>query len=145
MKVLFVAGFAPIAPDPAASRRLYQDALGLPLEIVGGGPDGPDAYVATERLDGVKHFGIWPLSAAAEACFGTSAWPADIPVPSGSLEFDVDDVDAAAAELEAAGYRLLVRPKTEDWGQKVARLLSPEGLLVGITETPWLREHGSLD
>lgn len=24
----------------------------------------------TERLEGVKHFGLWPLTAADEACFG---------------------------------------------------------------------------
>ena len=30
----------------------------------------------------------------------------------------------------------------EEWGQTVARLLSPEGLLVGVTVTPWMREGG---
>ena len=26
------------------------------------------------------------------------------------------------------------------WGQTVTRLLSPEGLLTGVTFTPWLRD-----
>ena len=38
------------------------------------------------------------------------------------------------------GYKLLVRNQTEPWGQVVSRLISPEGLLVGITMTPWLRK-----
>jgi hypothetical protein len=29
--------------------------------------------------------------------------------------------------------------RTEPWGQTVSRLLSPEGLLIGITFTPWMR------
>ena len=32
MNIEFLASVAPIAPDPPASRRLYVDALGLPLE-----------------------------------------------------------------------------------------------------------------
>ncbi len=30
---------------------------------------------------GSKHFDLWPLSKAAEACFGTAQWPADRVVP----------------------------------------------------------------
>ena len=132
MQVKFVAGFSPIVPDPAASLAFYRDALGLPL------PD--DDYPSTEALAGVKHFGLWSLAGAAESCFGTSTWPADLPVPQAALEFDVADAAAvatAASELEGKGYRLLVGPKTEPWGQTVVRLLSPEGLLVGVTHTPW--------
>ena len=29
--------------------------------------------------------------------------------------------------------------RKEPWGQTVTRLLSPEGILIGITLTPWLR------
>ncbi len=137
MRIRFVAGFAPIVRNLDESRRLYRDALGLPL-------DDSD-YPHTDQIAGLKHFGLWSLAGAAESCFGTSAWPVDLPVPQGSLEFDVEDaaaVAAAAEELTAMGYRLLVGPKTEPWGQTVARLLSPEGLLVGITFTPWLHDAG---
>jgi catechol 2,3-dioxygenase-like lactoylglutathione lyase family enzyme len=132
MKVLFVSSFSPIIRDVPASHRLYREALGLPL---GGEGD----YVFTEELDGVKHFGLWPLSEAAQACFGTPNWPADVPVPQASVEFDVDDVPGAAAELTAQGYRLLHDARTEPWGQAIARLLSPEGLIVGVSRTPWMR------
>jgi hypothetical protein len=43
-----------------------------------------------------------------------------------------------AAELEAAGHRLLHGARTEPWGQTVARLQSPEGLVVGLSFAPWL-------
>jgi hypothetical protein len=62
-------------------------------------------------------------------------------VPQGWIEFDVDDVAAATAELEAGGYQVLVSNKVEPWGQTVTRLLGPEGLLVGITHTPSLRNQ----
>jgi catechol 2,3-dioxygenase-like lactoylglutathione lyase family enzyme len=134
MRVLFVAGFGPIVRDMDASLRFYRETIGMPLE------EGSD--VSTEKVDGVKHFGLWPLADAAESCFGTRDWPSNVAAPQGWVEFDVEDVAAAAAELQAKGYRLLVPPKTEPWGQTVARLLSPEGLLVGVTITPWMREGG---
>ena len=83
---------------------------------------------------------LWPLAHAAQCVFGTPSWPADIPIPQAWLEFDVEDIEAATAELEAKGFRMLVKNRTEPWGQSVSRFLSPEGLLVGVTVTPWMRE-----
>ncbi len=134
MKVSFVAGFGPIVRDMGTSREFYQSALALPLE-------GDDGYMHTAGLDGVKHFALWPLSAAAESCFGVGEWPEDLPVPQGWIEFDVEDMRAATGELEARGYRILVANREEEWGQTVTRLLGPEGLLVGITYTPFLRHE----
>lgn len=133
MKVLFVTGFGPIVQDREASRRLYANDLGIHLDA------DADGYLHTEGLDGVKAFALWPLSQAAESCFGSSEWPAHIPVPQAWLEFDVDDVEAATAELRAKGYTLLVSARVEPWGQTVTRLLAPEGILVGITYTPLMR------
>ena len=93
-------------------------------------------YRFTHKLEGTKHFGLWPLSEAANACFGTTEWPADIPVPQASIEFEVPDVAAAAAELTAKGCRLIHDARTEPWGQITARLLSPDGLLVAVCYTP---------
>ena len=134
MDVLFVAGFAPIVADPDAGARFYQETLGLPLETVSGD------YIATDNLGGVKHLGVWPLADAAQSCFGEPQWPAGVPVPQATIEFEVADVAAAAAELEAAGYTLLHGTRTEPWGQTLARLLGPEGLLVGVCHTPWLHD-----
>ena len=136
MEVLFVASVSPIVREPEASRAFYRDALGVSFE--GGEGD----YVFTERLEGVKHFGMWPLAEAARACFGTSEWPAEVPVPQASIEFEVADVAAAAEELERAGYRLLHGARTEPWTQVTARLISPEGLLVAVCYTPWFHQEG---
>lgn len=87
----------------------------------------------TERLGGVKHFGLWPLSETAETCFGTDAWPPEVPVPQVSVEFEVADVALAAAELERAGYRLIHGAKTEPWGQvtEPGSSLRPAGRRLG--------------
>jgi len=52
-----------------------------------------------------------------------------------------DSVENATARLESRGYRLLIKNKKEPWGQTVSRFLSPEGLLVGVTFTPGMREE----
>ena len=133
MEIEFLSTVAVIAPDPSASRGLYVAALGLPLEGRGQG------YYHSEQIAGCKSFGIWPLSQAAQACFGTEQWPAERPVPQVSIEFDVADVDsvqAAADELAAAGHELLHPVRQEPWGQTVVRLLSPEGAIIGISYVP---------
>jgi catechol 2,3-dioxygenase-like lactoylglutathione lyase family enzyme len=137
MKIEFLSTVAVIAPDPLTSRRLYVEALGLPLEGQG------DDYQHSEQIAGCKSFGIWPLSQAAEACFGIAQWPAERSVPQISIEFDVADAAAvapAAQELEQAGYELLHPAREEPWGQTVARLQSPEGAIVGISYAPVLHE-----
>ena len=137
MKIEFLATVAGITPDPPSSSRLYVETLGLPLS-------GEDSgYLHTDRIPGVKHFGVWPLSQAAESCFGTREWPGDIPVPQGWLEFDVEDIDEATRELEERGYRVLVSKRREPWGQVVTRVLGPEGLLVGVTITPQFRNQAN--
>lgn len=140
MDVKFVASVAVITPNPAESRPLYRDALGLPL----GSPDADD-YVFTDKLDGTKHFGVWPLAAAARACFGTPEWPADRPVPQMSIEFEVAEAAAigpAIDELAARGYDVLHGAKTEPWGQMVARIQTPEGVILGISYMPSMHEIG---
>jgi catechol 2,3-dioxygenase-like lactoylglutathione lyase family enzyme len=133
--VLFIASVSVVTADPAVSRGLYVDALGLPLERMDG------EYLASERIGGSRHFGVWPLTQAAQACFGTPDWPAGRPVPQASIEFELADADAVAAgaaELEDRGHTLLHGARTEPWGQTVARLQSAEGLIVGLSYASWL-------
>ena len=133
MDVLFIASVAAVTADPPRSRKLFMDALGLPLEGEG------DGYYSSGNIAGSKHFGVWPLSEAAQACFGTPEWPACRVVPQASIEFEVKDADAVAAagdELQRAGYELLHPARTEPWGQTVARLLTEDGLIVGISYIP---------
>jgi catechol 2,3-dioxygenase-like lactoylglutathione lyase family enzyme len=134
MEVLFVTGFSPIVADPRTSREFYADGLHLPLEHEEG------EYVFADRLAGVKYFGLWPLSQAAQTCFGTDDWPTEVPIPQATIEFKVRDVASAANELEQKGYVLIHAAKTEPWGQIIARLLSPEGLLIGVSYAPSLHD-----
>jgi catechol 2,3-dioxygenase-like lactoylglutathione lyase family enzyme len=132
MEILFVAGFGPISRDAAASKEFWAGALGIRFEADGD-------YLHTGDLDGSKHYAVWPLTQAAESCYGTPDWPAGVPVPQAWVEFDVPDVESAARELEGAGHTLVHGARTMPWGQTLARLLSPEGILVGVTVTPALR------
>jgi len=133
VRILFIAGFGPIVRDSAASRKLYSQVLNIRFKEEQGG------YLHTEALKGAKTFALWPLSQAAQPCFGRDSWPSNVPVPQAWLEFDVDDVESTTAELESRGYRMLVKNKKEPWGQTVSRFIDPEGLLVGITLTPSMR------
>ena len=133
-KILFIAGFGPIVREAAASRDLYKETFGIPFKEEKGG------YLHTESLRGANSFALWPLSEAAQSCYGTSSWPKDTPIPQAWIEFDVDSVETATAALESRGYRMLVKNKKEPWGQIVSRFIGPEGLLVGITYTPWMRK-----
>ena len=132
--MLFVAGFGPISRDGSESKELYAEVLGIPFEEASGG------YLHTEKMEGVKHLAVWPLSQAAESCFGTKVWPSDVRIPQAWIEFDVEDIESASRELQKRGYRLLVSARKEPWGQVVTRLIGPEGLLVGVTFTPWMRK-----
>jgi catechol 2,3-dioxygenase-like lactoylglutathione lyase family enzyme len=141
VNIAFIASVGVIAADPAESRKLYVDALGLPLEA-----DKSGDYFHSEKIGGSKHFGVWPLTEAARACFGTDEWPADRTIPQVSIEFEVEsesDVALAAEELESKGFSLLHAARTEPWGQTVARLLSIEGSVIGISYAPWLHESAT--
>src|SRR6266576_1486000 len=120
-EVLFIAGFGPIVRDTEESRKLYGKALGIPFKEETGG------YLHTGDLKGAKEFALWPLSQAAQSCFGSDTWPSSVPTPQAWLEFDVEDVEKTTAELEP-------------WGQTVSRFISPEGMLIGITLTPSMRQ-----
>ena len=91
MNIKFVASIAVITADPGASLKLYVDAFGLPLQSQG------DGYYHSEKIEGTKHFGVWPLTQAAQACFGRPEWPSEYRVPQASIEYEVVDAEAVAA------------------------------------------------
>lgn len=134
-----IAGFATITPNPAASAALYRDALGLTFKSQGD-------YLYMDRFPGSNHFGMWPLEEAALACFEQRAWPAGIPVPTATIEFELSSVaavEAAVEEMEAGGQRFIHGARTEPWGQTLARFMSPEHILVGLSYAPWLHDTGT--
>lgn len=135
IRILFIAGFGPILKEYATSRELYSQILNIPFK------EEKDGYLHTEVLKGANSFALWPLSQAAQSCFGNDSWPTDVPVPQAWLEFDVEDVESATAVLEERGYRILVKNRREPWGQMVSRFIDPNGLLVGVTRTPSMRQE----
>ena len=135
VRVLFIEGFGPIVSEATASRNLYRQMLGISFKEETGG------YLHTEALKGANSFALWPLSQAAQSCFGTDSWPMEVPAPQAWLEFDVDNVEKATVELESQGHRMLVKNRKEPWGQTVSRFITPEGLLLGITFTPSMRNQ----
>ena len=133
MDVEYIAGFGPIAREPAATHDFWAGALGIAFEELAPG------YHHSNSVGGAKAFALWPLDQAAQSTFGTPEWPADRPVPQAWIELEVSSPAAVAdavTELRAGGHEVLRDAHDEPWGQTVARLLSPEGLLVGISYLP---------
>src|SRR5215467_2978359 len=110
IKVLFIAGCGPIVRDASVSRKLYNEILGIGFKEEDGD------YLHTETLEGAKTFALWPLSQAAQSCFGKDSWPDEVPAPQAWLEFDVDNVEQATRELESQGHRMLIKNK-EPWAR----------------------------
>ena len=136
MKIIAIAGFATITPDAKASAALYRDGLGFGFKQMGD-------YLYVDGFEGAKHFGVWPLEMAAESCFGTQKWPDDVPLPQATIEYELENVAAvqtAVVELKGRGVEFVHEARTEPWGQTLARFLSPEGLLIGLSFAPWLHK-----
>lgn len=142
MDIEFVAGFGPIGRDPKATLDFWADTVGIAFEEAAPG------YHHSTRLAGVKAFALWPLSQAAQATFGADEWPSDRPVPQAWLELEVsspEKVAEAVEELRGKGQEILVEAHEEPWGQTTARLMSPEGILVGISYLPSFHEDLNSD
>lgn len=139
MKIESIAGFAVIAKELSASQVLYRDRLGLPFKKI-------DDYLHMDRFPGANHFGVWSLELAARHCFGRNDWPADLPEPQATIEFELADTDrlmAAVDEMKSQGQQFVHDIRVEPWGQSIARFMSPEGLLVGLSHAPWLHAAAS--
>jgi len=136
MEIVCIAGFAAITKDPIKSRALYRDTLGLPLK-------SQEEYLFVDNFEGTKHFGVWPLQMAAQSCFGSNTWPSNIPEPHAIIEFELSDVESvseAVEEMKEDGLQFVHEARLEPWGQTVARFVSPEGLLIGLSYAPWLHD-----
>ena len=79
---------------------------------------------------------MWPLSQAAEACFGNPDWPVDRAISQASIEVEDPEAVAAGKQRQRDGFELLHPARTEPWGQTVTRLLTEDGLIVGNAYAP---------
>ena len=84
---------------------------------------------------------MWPLSQAAEARFGNPDWPVDRAISQASIEVEDPEAVAAGKQLQREGFELLHQARTEPWGQTVTRLLTEDGLIVGISYAPAFHEE----
>jgi lactoylglutathione lyase len=103
-----------------AALGFYRDLLGATVSYEFPGPDGEPGYVALEL--GTAHLGIG-RDPAGEISASS---------PRFSLWVYADDCDAAVAHLRAAGVTIIEEPADQPWGERVARVLDPDGNLVLI-------------
>ena len=99
--------------DLAAARSFYQDVLGLDIVMDHG---WITTYGSSEKM-------TVQVSFARQGGSGT-------PVPDLSIE--VDDVDAALAAMEAAGFPIEYGPVDEPWGVRRFFVRDPIGRLINI-------------
>ena len=127
-----LASLAEIVEDVNRAVAFYRDTLGLQVKEQHG-----DDYAVID-VPGVLHFGVWNRAHAAESTFGSRDQAARIPLGF-SIEFEVDNIQAAAKEIEQSGCTISQQPREEPWGQKTCRMISLGGALLGLAETPWAR------
>jgi catechol 2,3-dioxygenase-like lactoylglutathione lyase family enzyme len=111
--------------DVERSVRFYTEAFGFELGF--RWPDEGPLEFAFLRLGetgiGVSTAGPPPIP----------DWPADRDLGSFQLCIYADDVDRAAARLNALGARRLTAPREMPWGEKLAFFEDPDGNLLHVT------------
>jgi catechol 2,3-dioxygenase-like lactoylglutathione lyase family enzyme len=127
-----LAGVAEIVEDVPAAVAFYRDTLGFEIK-----QQQDDDYVVF-AVPGILHFGVWSRSAAAQATFGDRAAADSIPLGF-HIEFEVDDLNQTAEQIDASQCVLVQPPHEEPWGQKTTRAIAPGGGLIGFAITPWAR------
>ena len=112
-----------IVADLDRALAFYTGLLGLPL----GHRSGPYAQLAT----GTTRVALYER-AAMSATLGLELQAAPPDAAGFELGFKVPDVDAAVAELAAAGVVVATPPADRPWGQRTAYVRDPDGHLVEL-------------
>lgn len=115
-----------VVEDLDRAVAFYAGVLGLPL----GHRSGSYAQFAT----GATRVALYERRAMAETLGRADLGAPDPDAPGFELGFKVDDVDAAYAELVAAGATAAVAPTDRPWGQRTAYLRDPDGHLVELAQ-----------
>jgi lactoylglutathione lyase len=102
-----------------AALGFYRDLLGAEVNYEFPGPDGEPGYVALDL--GGAHLGIGRDPAITAE-----------PSPRCSLWVYTDDCDAAVERLRAGGVTIVDEPADQPWGERLARVLDPDGNVVLI-------------
>ncbi|MGQ0608917.1 MAG: VOC family protein [Chloroflexota bacterium] len=100
--------------DMPRALGFYRDLLGGTIEYEFPGPEGEPAYVSLDI--GASHLGIGVSpGGSADGARNVSLW-----VYAG-------DCDAAVERLRAAGVTVTEEPADQPWGERIARVLDPDG------------------
>ena len=101
--------------DVPRALAFYRDLLGATVVYEFAGPDGAPAYVGLDI--GSSHFGIGldPGVASTDRPRWMSLW------------VYADDCDEAVERLRAAAVTVIEEPTDQPWGERVARVLDPDG------------------
>lgn len=113
-----------VVADLDRAVAFYTEVLGLPL----GHRSGPFAQLAT----GVTRVALYEREAMASTLGVGELRSPDPNAPGFELGFKVDDVDAAYAELVAAGAEPTTPPTDRPWGQRTAYVRDPDGHLIEL-------------
>jgi lactoylglutathione lyase len=108
--------------DLEASIRFYRDVIGLPFKLRGDGY----AEFATEGT----RFGLYERARLPELI----GRPAAEGGPACEVAFLVEDVDAEADRLRAAGVKILSGPVDRPWGQRTLHVLGLDGHVVELAQ-----------
>ncbi|HEX2373243.1 MAG TPA: VOC family protein [Actinomycetota bacterium] len=114
--ILFVA-------DLERSVGFYRDVVGLQVKVWG------DGYVEF-ATQGAK-LGLYDRSRLEELTGQGAEAPGS---PGGEVVFLVEDVDAEAARLRAAGATILKGPVDRAWGHRTLHLEDPDGFVIELAE-----------
>jgi lactoylglutathione lyase len=111
-----------VTADLRAALGFYRDLLGATVTYEFPGPDGQPGYVGLEL--GSSHLGI-----------GRDPEAAGEPNECFSLWVYADDCDAAIERLRAARVTIVSEPADQPWGERVARVLDPDGNMVIVGQS----------
>jgi lactoylglutathione lyase len=107
--------------DLAASIAFYRDVLGLPFKF-------EDAGYAEFATRGTR-FALYEQRRAEWLTGRTVA-----PGPAAEVVFLVDDVDAHARRLAAAGASIISGPADRPWGHRTVHLQDPDAFIVELAQ-----------
>jgi len=121
---MFTSAFPILStPDLARALRFYRDLLEAKVSYRFP-PEGEPGYVGLDL--GTAHLGIGldPGAQAGRAGQRFTLW------------VYADDCDAAVDRLRAAGVEVVEEPADQPWGERIARVLDPDGNEVIIGQRP---------
>jgi lactoylglutathione lyase len=102
-------------PDIRRALAFYRDLLGGVVSYEFPGPDGEPAYVGLDIGSSNMGIGLATDGAVGSAARAMSLW------------LYADDCDATVERLRAAGTTVTEEPTDQPWGERVARVLDPDG------------------